>query len=397
MKFLIKIILTSLLSITSLSVLATSNQFFDVLDGQLDASQYLSENAYGFLPVPVIITDPAVGGGLGLTGLFFHESDEERASRLKAMQSSENAAMHLMPPSVSAAIGAYTGNGSYFAGGGHMGFFDQGNIRYFGGGGYGDMNIDFHGFGDIALKKPLEINTQAIAIMQTLKFKLAQSNFYLGPTHRYINADISPNNLNDLVGNLPPNWQDALTNLLTSSITTSGVGFTFEYDSRDNFFSPANGLKYELSYLWFDDTVGSDIDYHLTELTALHYFKFSEQWRTAFRIQANYANSDSLLPPYATPGIEMRGIPMARYQGQSVAMSELELAYRINLRWEINVFAGIGKATNEFSEFSDSPSRISKGTGFRYLIARRYGFNMGVDIAKGPEDTVVYIQAGSAW
>ncbi|GAW97547.1 MULTISPECIES: BamA/TamA family outer membrane protein [Colwellia] len=394
-----KIAASILMSLLSTNVLASSGIFTDQLDGQFDASRYLSENAYGFLPVPIIITDPAVEGGLGMMGLFFHESEEEQAARLKTMQdeSNDKAAKSLLPPSVSVAFAAYTGNDSYLIGGGHLGFFNQGRIRYMGAGGYGDMNIDFYGFGDIILNKPLEIKTQASVIMQTVKFKLADSNFYLGPTHRYIDAQISPSNINDLVGNFPPEYQEALTNVLTRNITTSGAGFTLEYDSRDNFFSPTDGLKYELNYLWFDKALGSDVDYHLTELTALHYFKLSKQWRTAFRVEANYANSDGFLPPYATPSISMRGIPMARYQGQSVAMSELELIYKINFRWEVNAFAGIGKATNKFSDFSASPSRVSKGAGFRYLVARRYGFNMGIDIAQGPEDTVFYIQAGSAW
>jgi len=93
----------------------------------------------------------------------------------------------------------------------------------------------------------------------------------------------------------------------------------------------------------------------------------------------------------------LRGIPSARYQGKSVAMSEAELTYQFNARWGVNLFAGLGKASNEFSDLTTSSSRISKGFGFRYLIARRYGFNMGLDIAKGPEETVLYIQAGSAW
>ena len=75
--------------------------FFDPLDGNFDASQYLTENAYGFLPVPVVITEPAVEGGLGLMGLFFHEDEEAVARRKKGMQS-ENAAKYLIPPSVSA-------------------------------------------------------------------------------------------------------------------------------------------------------------------------------------------------------------------------------------------------------------------------------------------------------
>ncbi len=397
MLTLTKPILFLLLYSCCFSIFASSSQFFDQFDGMFDASEYLSENVYGFLPVPIIITDPSVEGGLGVIGLFFHETEKEKSSRLKAMKKSDTAAMHLLPPSVSAAIGAYTGNDSYFAGGGHMGFFNQGKIRYMGGGGYGNINIDFFGFGDITLPKPISINTKATAIMQTLKFKLADSSFYLGPTHRYIDAEISPHNTNDLIGNLPPEWQDPLTKTLTRNITTSGIGFSLEYDSRDNFFSPSQGIKYDLTSLWFDETVGSDVDYLLTEFTGLHYLKLDKHWRTAFRIEVNYADADEFLPPYATPYIDMRGIPAARFQGKSVAMSELELIYQFNLRWTVNVFTGIGKASNKFSDLSNSASRISKGVGFRYLIARRYGFNIGIDIAKGPEDTVFYIQAGSAW
>lgn len=391
-----KIITPIFLSLLSANSIAASGIFTDKLDGNLDASRYLSENVYGFLPVPVIITDPSVDGGLGIMGLFFHESKEEQAARLKTMQdeSNDKASHSLMPPSISAAFGAYTGNDSYFLGGGHLGFFNKGAIRYTGGGGYGDVNLNFYGFGDVTLPAPLEINTQAIAVMQTLKFKLGDSAFYLGPMHRYVDAQVSISSLDEI---LPKEYQADYAKVLSTNIVTSGAGLTLEYDSRDNFFSPTDGFKYELNYLWFDDVIGSDVDYTLTELTALNYFKITEQWRTAIRVEANYVDSEQILPPYATPYISMRGIPAARYQGQSVAMSELEVAYRINLRWEVSAFAGVGKASDSFSDFSDSDSRVSKGAGFRYLIARRYDFNMGLDIAKGPEDTVFYIQAGSAW
>ena len=399
MNRLIKIATPIIITLYTASSMAASDIFTDTLDGKFDASRYLSENAYGFLPVPVIITDPAVDGGLGMMGLFFHESEEEKNARLEAMQdeSNDKAAHSLMTPSISAAFGAYTGNDSYLAGGGHLGFFNQGKIRYMGGGGYGDVNLNFYGFGDVTLPKPIEINTQAIMIMQSLKFKLADSQFFLGPIQRYVNADISVGNLDFLTDKVSPEFERALRSVLSTSIVTSGAGLTLEYDSRNNFFSPTDGLKYELNYLWFDEAIGSDIDYSLTEFTALNYFELSENWRTAIRVEANYADSEQILPTYATPFISMRGIPTARYQGQAVAMSELELAYRINLRWEVNAFTGIGKASDSFSEFSDSASRVINGVGFRYLIARRYDFNMGIDVAKGPEDTVFYIQAGSAW
>ena len=42
----------------------------DPLDGKLDMSKYLAEKK-GVLPVPIIITEPAVGYGLGLAAVFF--------------------------------------------------------------------------------------------------------------------------------------------------------------------------------------------------------------------------------------------------------------------------------------------------------------------------------------
>ena len=37
------------------------------------------------------------------------------------------------------------------------------------------------------------------------------------------------------------------------------------------------------------------------------------------------------------------------------------------------------------------------GVGFRYLIARKLGLYSGIDVARGPETTALYLQVGSAW
>jgi hypothetical protein len=33
----------------------------------------------------------------------------------------------------------------------------------------------------------------------------------------------------------------------------------------------------------------------------------------------------------------------------------------------------------------------------RYEIARKFGLHVGIDVARGPEDTAFYLQVGSAW
>ena len=46
-----------------------NSRFFDAEDGQFDLSYFL-ENPRGFLPIPIIVTEPAVGYGGGLAGMF---------------------------------------------------------------------------------------------------------------------------------------------------------------------------------------------------------------------------------------------------------------------------------------------------------------------------------------
>jgi len=37
------------------------------------------------------------------------------------------------------------------------------------------------------------------------------------------------------------------------------------------------------------------------------------------------------------------------------------------------------------------------GGGFRYLTAREFGLQMGVDVARGPEQWAIYVVFGNSW
>ena len=74
-------------------------------------------------------------------------------------------------------------------------------------------------------------------------------------------------------------------------------------------------------------------------------------------------------------------------------------------RWSAVAFAGVARAYGKSSSlkrsaevsFQDAPTVVSKGIGFRYLIAEKFGLRMGVDIAMSNEDKAFYIQFGTAW
>lgn len=115
MKFSLPTLLLAL--IVPLSLPAVGADLFDPEDGMLDMSRYLQDNQYGFLPVPVVITEPAVGYGGGLFGLFLHGKGTRDGD-------------HFIPPPITAFGGGGTQNGTWFIGGGHRHTWNNDRIRY---------------------------------------------------------------------------------------------------------------------------------------------------------------------------------------------------------------------------------------------------------------------------
>ena len=66
-------------------------------------------------------------------------------------------------------------------------------------------------------------------------------------------------------------------------------------------------------------------------------------------------------------------------------------------RWSLTGFVGAGWTYESVSTEGDNGPFWAGGGGFRYLLARRLGMQVGIDVARGPDDTAFYIQVGSAW
>ena len=402
-----KLLIASLLLSSLPTVNATS--FFDKYmidpeDGMLDASRYLSQVPLGFLPVPTIITEPATGNGLAVVGIFFHESDEQKKMRLGKAGQQKKA---VLPSNISFVGAGATSNGSKGGGLGHMGFWLKDTLRYKGYALYPDFNLDFYSLGGVELERPVELNITGPVVIQELKARIGKSDWFFGVKQTYRKVETSF--ANNLAVNILPSdiANQQLTHKINSFInmkidstdTTSGLGLIAEFDSRNNPMNPERGYDYALEVVRFDPSIGSDYDYTSYHFEGLNYWQLSKKYLFALRLQYDgvNANNDISLPSYVPPSIDLRGVPAIRYQGNDVVVSEIELTYKYDHRWKFNLFTGIGRAAQSFSELSSAESVQNYGIGFRYLIAKRYGFVMGTDLAKGPEDTAIYIQAGSTW
>lgn len=374
--------------------------FIDPQDGMFDTSKYLSENSLGFLPIPLIITEPAVGTGLGVVGIFFHESAAQKKQRTSASQAKKEA---ILPENITVAGLAATDNGTKGIGIGHLGFWKKDTLRYKGYLLYPTINMNFYTLGGVELPVPIKLNVEGPMVLNEIKFRIGSGDWFVGVHQLYRDVEVGliidgDRGLLPPPGTFPP-LDDFLASNLSRKVTTSGLGVLAEYDSRNNIFNPENGYSYTFKYMQFDDAIGSDIDYSSYSVATTNYWTLSEKFVLGFRLKYDgvSASDDERLPPYIPPMIDLRGVPAARYQANNAAVTEVQLDYKLSNRWKLGVFLGAGRVAEKLSELSDASTVVSKGVGFRYLIARRYGFVMGADIARGPEETAFYIQAGSTW
>lgn len=355
-----------------------NSTLIDSEDGKLDISDYLA-SARGFLPVPIIITEPAVGFGLGLAVAYFHAPRELDAE----------VHPHHGPPSISVGFGAKTENGTYLYGGAHVGVWKEDHIRYTGA--LAKVNVNMAIYSDnrddgLLFENGIDFNIDGAVTVQQIQFRLKESNWWLGTNYVFVTAE----NTFDLSEVLPPEFPDP-----QFDFDLGGFGVYVEYDGRDTVFTPTDGLSARLEYKNYGDTWGSDFDYESYKGRAFYYTPFGEYSSLGLKLVGETVSGDT--PFFGYPFVSMRGIPAMRYQGESVVTAEAEYLWGFTPRWSLALFGGVGTTTSINRLRGEGQTVGAGGLGFRYRLARKLGLQAGIDVARGPEDTSIYLTVGSAW
>jgi hypothetical protein len=353
--------------------------FKDSIDAKFDLSDYIIEEN-GFVPVPYIITEPALGGfGLALFPVFIKKRPPYRDSVKGELRVSN------IPPDITGGGALYTANNTW---GGLLfrsGTFIKQRIKYIGGGGYMHINMDFYKTIEQGEKK-FAFTIDAVPVLLQATKRLGYSNWYAGLKYLFLSTKISFNG------------DSALKKYIDTTTTgnlVSQLGLIVELDKRDNVFTPDRGIKLHFDFNRSDHALGSDYEFWRMNYYGYLYQPISKTIIGALRLDGKQSFGDP--PFYMLPYIEMRGIPAERYQGKINLLSEMEFRKDIKNRWSIMMFGGTAKAFNRWNEFKDAGWIFSYGTGFRYLLARKFKLRTGIDIAHGPGTWAYYIVFGSNW
>ena len=353
-------------------------------DGKFDLSDYLSTK-YGFVPIPLIVTEPAVGYGAGLNLMFLHDTLASGAERKS-------------PPSISGVVGLGTENGTLFGAAYHLGFWNEDTIRTTTAVGALNVNMNFY-LGDTGI----DMNLKGYAAYQELMFKIADSDFFLGGNYLYVDIESKKNN-----EELP-----MLNPLFENEFKMGALSVVAQYDTRDTIFTPTEGVFAKATVRRFDESFGGNENFWRYDAKAFYFQPIFDNLILGLRFEGVgvEASEGERVPYVVNPSINLRGIPAMRYQGEKMMLGEVQLRWEFIERWNMVFFGGAGKvfgdeykfvpgqeAVQESISFKDADIHPAGGVGFRYELARKFGLWGGLDFATSEENEFAfYITIGSAW
>jgi hypothetical protein len=352
----------------------------DSVDHAFDLSDFIID-ANGFVPIPLFITDRALGGfGAALIPVFI----KKRPAYIDSVNG--KIIRTSVAPDITGGLAAYTANNTWAVGAFRSGNFIKSRIKYRVGALYAHVNMSFYKEFSQLGEKELKLTLNTIPVLLQAAKRIGISYWFAGLKYMFLHTDISYSG-DTILSDLAKSYE--------FSSVISQLGTLIDYDSRDNVFTPDKGIKFHTEFNWSDNILGSDFDFWRINYYSFIYHPFGQRLIAGLRLDGQQNIGDA--PFFMLPYIDMRGIPAFRYQGEADVLSELELRYDFVKRWSGVAFGGAGKAFDDWKQFGSSDWRLTYGGGFRYLMARKFKLRAGVDIARGAGYWSYYIVFGSSW
>jgi hypothetical protein len=217
-------------------------------------------------------------------------------------------------------------------------------------------------------------------------YRLAETPYYLGLRYMLASTEVRLEDPQVSIPGLEPRDFD---------LDLAALTLTATFDTRNNFFTPTHGWYADLSVPFYREGLGGDRDFETLALTGMHYRPWTESLH--FAVRATVKVSTDNTPFFLRPFVMLRGVQALRFQGEETAEIEAELRWQFRGRYSLVAFGGAGVARSDTLSSDRDESVTAGGVGFRYLVARRHGLHLGLDVAWGPDDPVFYVIVGSAW
>ena len=335
-----------------------------------------------FLVLPIFVTEPAIGEGLGVGLVYFHgkqQGDNLPVSTAGAMGKTGRESKP--PPTGTGIFGFYTSSETAGVGIGHSGSYAEDKYRLMGA--LADLRVNAAFFlADI----PFNFELDGQLVYGNFKRRVAESPLFLGMSVNWLDAGVDFSV--DLGPEVPADVSDF-------SLTNVGIAGSAIYDRRDDTMMPGSGQLADLTVWRYDDAFGGDFSYWSGRLKLHSFHALHERFTLGLRFDASRVEGTP--PFFAVPFVSLRGIPALRYQGKTAGAVEVEGRFDFSSRWASVAFAGAGYTKSNDLGLSTNDDIQAFGAGLRWQVIPEQNIWLGLDIAKGPEEYAWYIQIGHPW
>jgi len=355
---------------TSQSKSDTSKSTPSSLDSDTDAdnqkkqddSQKSKRGSFIFAPIP--INSPTFGTGLilGAGYVFKLREDDEKS-----------------PPSVVAAAGAFTNNGSRGIVLGSSLYFGENKYKMTVAAGKGRANYEFFGIGRIPGRPAIstEIKQKGAFFFGEILRNVGK-NIFIGPRYQYRKLTATIGDRTTAGGFEIPAID------LTS--TTAAIGFHVVRDLRDHIFYPTKGSLFEFRADFFAKPLGSNRNYQAYLLAYNGYRSIGKKQVLAYRAMTCSVSDNTPffdLCLYGSRG-DLRGYTAGQFQNQRMFAVQGEYR-RDQLWWRFGfvAFGGFGGVARRLKEFRSDQLLPAGGVGLRFNLDKKNHINYRVDLGFG--------------
>jgi outer membrane protein assembly factor BamA len=179
----------------------------------------------------------------------------------------------------------------------------------------------------------------------------------------------------------------------------SGIGATFNWDTRDNIFYPTSGSYHSVSTRLYGSALGSDYDFGKYVVDLRKYTSLGRS--VVFAAQGILSASSGVIPFQYMGQLGgqniLRGYYQGRYRDRQMAVVQVDL--RTKLWWRVGAafFAGAGNVAARLNDFDRDYVRYAAGFGLRYLFDAGESLYIRLDFGFAEDSDGMYITAGEAF
>ncbi len=209
-----------------------------------------------------------------------------------------------------------------------------------------------------------------IAIMRKITHDWA-----FGPAYHFFSSDIRER---DDGGILESGIIDG-----SESYKISGLGFSTDWDTRDNIYFATKGHKLSWSVTGYHSMLGSDFKFIQSSIDLRKYVSLTDKHIIAMQlIMENSGGDVPFLQLYKLGGLEMlRGFHQSRFRDRNYLAAQMEYRFPIYRSFGGALFGAVGDVSSELQELNIRRLKAAAGIGLRYRLEKTSNLNLRCDFA----------------